>query len=182
MRIALAVPFLLLFAACSGALVTSRTGGEGRFRHRELGYEIADPSVLSEPGWKISRLEDADLLVRHPEGSLWALASTCRETRAPLRVLAGELARATGGTATAPPTPVRLAGLDGLTQRLERVEDGQRLQIKTVTVRGAHCTYDWVMIAPSEARLRELEGRFDAWWHSFVPGPGASVERGTEIR
>ena len=104
MRIALAVPLLLLLVGCSGALMSSGTGSEGRFRHRELGYEIANPSVLSEPGWEISRLEDADLLVRHSDGSLWALASTCRETRAPLQVLAGELARATGGAAIAAPT------------------------------------------------------------------------------
>ena len=172
MRSAFAIVMLCILSACAGALLQSGTGAEARFQHRELGYSIAYPSVLSEPGWEIERLENADLLVRHPEGSLWSLASTCRATSAGVETLAGELARAAGGSAIGRATPIEHAGLEGLSQRLEGTEDGRSLEIKTVTLRGARCTYDWILIAPSEARREALEPAFDAWWQSFEPGPG----------
>ena len=156
---------------CAGVRLPAGSEREPRFRHRELGYEIAYPEVLDDPGWETGRLDEADLLVRHPDGTLWALASTCRATRAPLWVLAAELARATGGTPRGESRRVLQGGLDGISQRLEREEDGQRLQIKTVTLRGARCTYDWVLIAPGEKRLAALEPGFDRWWQSFEPGP-----------
>ena len=175
MRIALVLEVLLavllLQGGCAGALLSAGSGPDARFRHRELGYEVAYPSVLSEPGWRIERLDDADLLVRDREGSLWALASSCRETAAGLELLAGELARAVGGRTLGPGDELEQAGLPGISQRLERQEDGQRLQIKTVTLRGARCTYDWILIAPNSGRMAELEPRFDAWLASFVPGP-----------
>jgi hypothetical protein len=170
MRIALV--FLVAgLTSCAGVLLPAGSEREPRFRHRELGYEIAYPEVLGDPGWETGRLDEADLLVRHSDGALWALASTCRGTRAPLWVLAAELARATGGTPRGKSLQVLQSGLDGISQRLEREEGGQRLQIKTVTLRGARCTYDWVLIAPSEARLAALEPGFDRWWQSFEPGP-----------
>ena len=179
MRIALAIPFLVVLGACSGVFLMSGTGAEARFRHRELGYEIAYPDVLSEPGWSIQRLAEADLVISHPEGSIWALASTCRASNAGLRVLTGELARATGGHVLGPGISLQQAGLEGLSQRLERVGEGRRLQIKTVTLRGARCTYDWVLIAPSPGRLSALERRFDEWWGSFERGPKESPAEGS---
>jgi len=181
MRIALVIEVFLVAlvfqSGCAGALLTVGSGPDARFRHRELGYEVAYPSVLSEPGWSIEKLDDADLLVRHREGSLWALASNCRETAAGLELLAGELARAVGGRKLGPVQPLEQAGLPGIGQRLEREEDDRRLQIKTVTLRGSRCTYDWVLIAPTPERMELLEPRFDAWLESFEPGP---EERPTE--
>ncbi len=175
MRIALVLVVLLAAlvfqSGCAGALLSAGSGPDARFRHRKLGYEVAYPSVLSEPGWRIERLDDADLLVRQREGSLWALASSCRETAAGLKLLAGELARAVGGRALGPGELLEQAGLPGISQRLERVEDGRRLEIKTVTLRGTHCIYDWILVAPTPERMAELEPRFDAWIESFEPGP-----------
>ena len=89
-----------------------------------------------------------------------------------VRFLAAELARATGGRTKVEGVAIEHAGLPGISQHLVRVEADRLLQLKTVTLRGAHCTYDWILIAPSEARLKELEPLFDAWWQSFEPGPG----------
>lgn len=175
MRIALVLSVLLaalvVQSSCAGALLTEGSGPDARFRHRELGYAVGYPSVLAEPGWRIEDFDEADLVVRHREGSLWALASQCRDTAAGIELLAGELARAAGGEALGPREPVRQAGLDGVSQRLERLEGDRRLQIKTVTLRGARCTYDWILITPSSERMAELEPRFDSWLRSFEPGP-----------
>jgi len=175
MRVALALLLLsmvLLGPACAGKLRFFGSGSEARFRHRELGYEVAYPSVLDRPGWSMGSLAESDLLVHHVDGSAWALASNCRATKAPLPVLAAELARATGGRTKVEGVAIEHAGLPGISQHLVRVEADRLLQLKTVTLRGAHCTYDWILIAPSEARLKELEPLFDAWWQSFEPGPG----------
>ena len=81
-------------------------------------------------------------------------------------VLALQLDRADEASARArihpathePQQPLRVARdvgeepVDG--PHLVRVEADRLLQLKTVTLRGAHCTYDWILIAPSEARLK----------------------------
>jgi hypothetical protein len=162
--------------ACSGKFLTFGRGGETRFRHRELGYEIAYPSVLTRPGWSTVDLDESDLLVQHTDGSAWALASNCRGTSASVELLAAELARATNGSPRERGHRIEHAGLEGWVQRLERKEGDRVVEIKTVTLRGPQCTYDWILVAPSVARLEALEGPFDAWWQSFVPGPGDRVE------
>jgi len=162
---------LLLLAGCSTKLLASGQGEEARFQHRELGYTIAYPSVLNRPDWETRRIDESDLLVRHPDSSAWALSSQCRATLARPRLLAGELARATGGSLVEPGHAIRHANLDGWSQRLVRREGERVLEIKTVTLRGTRCTYDWILLAPSPARFAELEPAFDRWWQSFEPGP-----------
>lgn len=158
---------------CGGKLLVSGQGEAARFRHRELGYEIAYPGVLGEPGWSTEALDASDLLVRHEDGAAWALSSSCRATATPVELLAAELARAAGGGGRdRSGRPIRHAGLEGWMQRLETREDGTMLAIKTVTLRGPRCTYDWILVAPTIARLEDLESAFDVWWQSFVPGPG----------
>lgn len=172
LRVALAGILAVPTIGCAaGRLVGLGSGEEARFRHRELGYEIALPGVLGQAGWRTDSLDEADLLVRDRAGSLWALASTCRGSAARLPSLAGELARATGGEPVGPVERVEQAGLRGVSQRLVREEGGARLRIKTVTLRGARCTYDWILIAPDAERFAEQEAGFDLWWASFEPGP-----------
>jgi hypothetical protein len=165
------VAWLLL--GCGGKLLVFGQGDSTRFRHRELGYEIAYPSVLDQPGWSMRNLDESDLLVVHRDGSSWAMASNCRETAASLELLAGELARAAdGGEVQTRGTPIEHAGLQGWIQRIRRPEGDGWVEIKTVTLRGKRCTYDWIFVAPSAERLDALEGAFDQWWRSFQPGPG----------
>lgn len=161
-------------AGCAGkAFVVEAVeeGDPGRLRHRELGYRIALPALLGQPGWSREDLEQSDLLIRHRDGSAWALASHCRSAGTPVGLLAAELARAARAGGQARGEPLQHAGLEGFVQRLEAREDGAMLPIKTVTLRGARCTFDWILVAPTTRRLEELEGAFDAWWQSFEPGP-----------
>lgn len=164
---------LLLVSAlgCGGRFVVLEKDAGVRFRHRDLGYEIDKPPILGEHGWAMAELEGSDLLVRHPDGAVWAIASSCRPTSASARMLAAELARATGGRPRGRGQAVEHAGLPGWTQRLERREGEQRIEIKTVTLRGVRCTYDWMLVAPNVERFDALETGFEAWWQSFVPAP-----------
>lgn len=189
MRTALVLSLLIVSSACSSTLRTLGSGEQARYRHRELGYEIRVPGVLaeagrsrvaSESGWERASSDEADLLLRHRDGSAWALVSNCRGTRAGLPVLAAELSRAAGGGRQGPRVPVQLGAFEGLSQRLSAGPEARRLQIKTVTLRGALCTYDWILIAPSLRRYAELEAPFDAWWQSFVPGPNERPARPRE--
>jgi len=165
---------------CAGTFLFAEDEDGPRYRHRELGYEIDYPSVLSGTGWQIQQLDESDLLVRHRDGSAWAVASNCRATVARVETLAAELARATGGRALEPGRPIVHAGLDGWSQRLEGSDNGHPIDIKTVTLRGPRCTYDWILLAPDVERLDALEADFDAWWQSFEPGPGDRVPEAEE--
>jgi hypothetical protein len=170
----------MLDLGCSGKFLSSGEGEATRFRHRALGYEIAYPAVLAEPGWVIAKLDQSDLLVRHDDGAAWTIASNCRATSARVETLAAELGRATEGNELGPGEAISHAGLAGWTQNFERNEGGRRIRIKTVTLRGARCTYDWILLAPSLERFEELEPRFDQWWQSFEPGP-QELQRRTEF-
>jgi hypothetical protein len=177
-RLALATLGCALLAGCVGTFLVFGEGESARFRHRELGYEIAYPSVLGRWGWSTLSLDESDFLVRHRDGSSWALASNCRATAASVELLAAELARATGGRLRERGHRVWHAGLEGWVQRLTRRDGEPGVEIKTVTLRGPRCTYDWILVAPSAERLEELEEPFDAWWQSFEPGPGDRAEEG----
>jgi hypothetical protein len=171
---------LVVLSGCASKFHLFGSGADAMFRHRELGYEIAYPSVLTQPGWQTASLDESDLIVRHTDGSAWAIASTCRETLASVRVLAAELARAIGGEAVEPGEPLTHARLAGWRQRFERREGKQRLEIETVTLRGPHCTYDFVFVAPSRERQAQLEPAFDDWWKSFRPGRVDRVKEGAK--
>jgi hypothetical protein len=170
----------LLAPGCSGKFRFVDDGHTLRYRHRELGYEIAYPSVLAEPDWSIVEVEQSDLFVRAGDGSAWALASNCRATRAGVETLAAELGRAIDGQPLAAGQRIRHAGLDGWAQRYARIESRRQIEIETVTLRGPRCTYDWILMTPSAARFEALEPRFEAWWQSFEPGPGERPEAVTQ--
>ena len=82
--------------------------------------------------------------------------------------------RASRAKPVGPGEELEQAGLPGFAQDLERVEGSAWIRIRTLTLRGARCTYDWILLAPDAERLTALRPAFDAWWQSFVP---ASVER-----
>ncbi len=165
---------LALLPGCAAKLERTTVDGQGRFRHRVLDYSIDRPTVLALPGWKIVQFEESDFAVRHTDGSSFALASNCRATKASPRQLASQMMRASRAKPVGPGEELEQAGLPGFAQDLERVEGGAWIRIRTLTLRGARCTYDWILLAPDAERLAALRPAFDAWWQSFVPAP---VER-----
>ncbi len=165
---------LALLPGCAAKLESTTRDGQGRFHHRVLDYSIDRPSVLALPGWKTVEFQESDFAVRHTDGSSFALASNCRATKASPRQLASQMMRASRAKPVGPGEEFEQAGLPGFAQDLERVEGGAWIRIRTLTLRGARCTYDWILLAPDAERLAALRPAFDAWWQSFVPAP---VER-----
>lgn len=158
-----------LLAGCASRLAPTSADGRDRFEHRTLHYTIDRPSILDEPGWKRVRIDESDFAVRHRDGSAFALASSCRPTRATAAQLAFHVLHATRSKRIGAGEEIEHQGLPGFVQTLERVEGGVWIRIRTVTLRGAECSYDWFLLAHDEARLAALRPAFDAWWQSFEP-------------
>jgi hypothetical protein len=156
-------------AGCAGSRSAFEPEGASRLHHRRLGYAIDRPAVLDEPGWRVVELDESDFVARHGDGSALALASTCRATKATPRQLAFHLRHASGATPVGVGEDVEQAGLPGYAQALERVEGGAWTRMQTVTLRGARCTYDFILVAPDAERLAGLRPGFEAWWHGFTP-------------
>ena len=123
------------------------------------------------------RIDASDYAVRNSDGSTFALTSSCRATRATPQQLAFHLMHSNDAKRIGPGEALEHQGLAGFGQTLEHVEGGSWVRIRTVTLRGAHCTYDWLLLAPDPERLEALRPAFDAWWQSFVP---AARERARE--
>ncbi len=179
MRLYISILVLALLPGCAAKLESTAADGHGRFRHRTLHYTIDRPGVLEQPGWKTVRFEESDFAARHTDGSAFALASSCRATKASPRQLAFQLMRASRAKPVGPGEELEHAGLAGFAQDLERVEGAAWIRIRTLTLRGARCTYDWILLAPDAERIASLRPAFDAWWQSFVPAP---VERAEQAR
>lgn len=160
---------LLVPIGCASRLETTKADGQTRFVHRTLGYAIDPPGVLAAPGWKRVRIDETDLALRHRDGSTFALVSSCRPTRATPAQLAFHVRHASGGKRIGEGTDFEHRGLPGHAQTLERVDGAVWLRIRTVTLRGAECSYDWFLLAPDPARFDALRPAFDAWWQSFEP-------------
>ncbi len=176
-----------LLAGCAQsvlrAVAADERGGAERLGHPALGYRIDRPDVLDEPGWQIQSLDSADLYLAHESGASFALTSECRSTAASPAQLARQLARAAdGGVDGVSGRRLVHHGLPGFRQRLTRREDGRRVRVETVTLRGVRCTYDLIAISPEGPAQAELADRFDRWWRSFVPATRELAEDGRARR
>ncbi len=158
-----------LAVGCAQRLRPTEVAGRLRLEHRTLHYTIDRPALLGEPGWKRVRIEESDFAMRHPDGSALALASSCRPTRATAAQLAFHVLHATGSKRIGSGEPLEHRGLAGFAQDLEHVEGERWLRLRTVTLRGAECSYDWFLLAADAARFDALRPAFDAWWQSFEP-------------
>jgi hypothetical protein len=170
----------LVCGGCAGSRAVFEPEGPNRLHHRRLDYSIDRPAVEGLPGWRRVELDESDLAVRHGDGSALALASSCRATKATPRQLAFHLRHASGATLVGVGVDVEQAGLPGHAQALERVEGPAWTRMDTVTLRGARCTYDFLLVAPDAERLAELEPAFESWWRSFRPAAAELVEADAE--
>lgn len=151
---------LPLLAACAGPLVAS----DGGFRHREQGWRIAAPEPV-EPPWRRVSIAGALLAYRRPDGTFMSFQSRCDKPRAAPQIMARHLLIGLPPRTLEASGPVVVGVRPGWTQTVD-VEDGsRRLRVKTVTVVGDRCTFDWIL--SSRGGFEAAEPSFDAWWSSF---------------
>jgi hypothetical protein len=168
-RIALLCACLL---ACAGDLV--EIGGEndrgGTLESRKLGFRISNLAVQGEVGDPAPEridLEGADLAYRDAAGSVFSLGTRCRNTRAPIAILARHLTIGTPREAILAAGPVELKGDPGWVQTFDSHEASVSLRIKAVTLAGGRCVYDWMLVSPGAEPFARAEPLFDGWWQSF---------------
>jgi hypothetical protein len=93
------------------------------------------------------------------------------------RVLATQLLIGLEGRTLLSEGPVGAGETPGWMQRIDAVQDGAAIRLKTVTRVIGQCGYDWILIAPGE--FEEHEAVFDRWWESFRSStPEAGGEAG----
>ena len=174
---------LLVCVGCA----TSPAGFErdGSYRHPELGYRIALPlgeaaavdAVDAVDVWGLLSVEGADLAFRQlkPEPgqqpALMALISECGRGSENLSIVARQLLIGLRDRALRQAAPLALRGSPGWMQVFDITLEGEdsAVRVKTISIRHAGCTFDWVLVAPGPFRLPEQQ--FDAWWSSFERPP-----------
>jgi hypothetical protein len=146
-------------------------GADARFRHRQLGYEIADPRGASVgPAWERFEVDGADLAFRTSglpvdRSSTMSLQSDCRPTQADPAMLARHLRIGLPAPVLLQGAPTEVAGQAGWSQVFETPERRGPVRVKTVTSPIGGCIFDWILVA--REGFEPLERSFDAWWSSF---------------
>ncbi len=172
--------FVLLLSGsspgCAGDLVILDRAGTPSYGHRGVGYVIAHPPQEdSQDDWSPIRVEGADLAFRHATGPAISMSSSCRKTRATPSQLARHLMIGTPDRKSRAAGRLDHHGNEGWWQMMDSVENGEDVRIKTVTLVGGGCVFDWVLISSRPATFVAVEPLFDRWWASFesrAPGHG----------
>lgn len=151
-----------------------RRDGAAAFRHRELGYEIADPRSVTGPQWERFEVDGADLAFQIRQlpaarASTMSLQSDCRPTRADVSMLARHLRIGLPSPVLLQGGPIEVDGAAGWSQVFETRSRDVTVRVKTVSVRVGGCTFDWILVA--REAFESLEPSFDGWWQSFARPP-----------
>lgn len=161
----------LLFLGCASHLMAV----DGVFRNVEHGYSILAPG---DPAWRRIDLEGTDLAYRRPGPATMSLQSRCGKPVAEAQIMARHLVIGVRERTVRQAGPVPVSGGTGWTQTFDTLHDGVGVRVKTVTLVGRGCTFDWTLVAAG--RFEEAEPSFDAWWGSFrLDGAEPPAEAGT---
>jgi hypothetical protein len=159
----------LLWTACAGDWVSRGPSLEG-FRHRARGWEVELPPPSDGGTWERVEVAGAALSFRGQGdllGASMSLVSECPGSEAPPAVLARHLVIGIDDRALVHAGPVQLRGLPGWSQTFDAVEGERSIRLKTVTLAGSDCTFDWILVTPDS--FDRIERGFDRWWRSFRP-------------
>jgi hypothetical protein len=151
---------VLQTTACASDLVFEN----GRYHHRGHHYSIASPGG-EDSAWRRVEVEGAELVFRGPGRATMSLMEQCGSPPAEPRILAQQLLIGLEGRTLLSEGPVEAGGTPGWMQRIDAVQDGAAIRLKTITRVIGQCGYDWILIVPGE--LEEHEPVFDRWWESF---------------
>ena len=163
--------------ACAGDIVRYEHAGRERIWLRERGYSIDRPQRARGADWRERALGDADLAFEGPDGAALSLQSSCRKRRASPQMLARHLTLGSSGASLLGSGPVELRGDSGWAQTFETREHDVLVRVKTVSLVGGGCVFDWVLVTPDPSTFAELEAILDAWWQSFRRGVTADPRR-----
>jgi hypothetical protein len=151
---------VLQTAACASDLVFE----DGRYHHRRRHYSIKSPEAEGST-WQRLPVEGAELVFQGPERATMSLMEQCGSPAPEPRLLARQLLIGLEGRTLLSEGPLEGGGAPGWVQRIDAVEGGEVVRLKTVTRVIGQCGYDWILIVPGE--LGEHEAVFDRWWKSF---------------
>jgi len=170
----------LVVACASSPLRWVGDHDRSHFEHVEIGYRIAYPELPADETWSAASLEGADLAFRGPRGDQMAMLSHCRATDADVGVLSRNLALGFRDQKLMASRPMSVRDHAGWERVFETSIEGRTARVKTVTVRVADCTYDWLLVTIPGDRFLRLEPVFDAWVATFEPPPlpASTRERG----
>lgn len=161
---AAAILALLLGAGC----VADITRKGSVYQHRRHGYTIGVP----EARWERIGVDGAVLAFRSAEGDFMSMMSRCRETAAPVALLARRLLIGLDERVLRQAGPVLIEARNGWGQVLDARFENRAVRIKTITVVVDACVIDWVLVSPGDFAVAEHS--FDRWWSTFY-GEGASA-------
>ena len=172
--LASAVSTVALGLACTGPL---RETPEG-FLHERHGYRVGAPPA-ADASWKRVRVDGSVLAYRREVVSQppvrMTLSSRCRVPLAEPELLARHLRIGVAEHVVRQSEAVEASPLSGWQQVFDVTQDGAVVRVKTVTLVGDTCAYDWVLTARDGAGFEEAEPTFDAWWRSLeVPNVGVA--------
>jgi hypothetical protein len=169
-----------LAPACAGNVVRYELAGHERLWNSQRGYSIDLPQRASGVGWREQGVEGADLAFRRPDGAALSLQTSCRKRRASPQILARHLTLGSVDERLLGSAPVELHGDSGWSQSFETREQDVVVHVKTVSVVGEGCVYDWVLVTREASAFEALEPIFDAWWQSFRRGITSDPRRVSE--
>ncbi|MEM7411938.1 MAG: hypothetical protein AAF430_17040 [Myxococcota bacterium] len=161
--------------SCSGPL---RETPEG-FLHERHGYRVGAPPA-ADATWKRVRVDGSVLAYRREAAASqppvrMTLSSRCGVPLAEPELLARHLRIGVPEHVVRQNEAVEASPLPGWQQVFDVTQDGAVVRVKTVTLVGDRCAYDWVLTARDGAGFEEAEPTFDAWWRSLeVPSVGVA--------
>lgn len=153
--------FLALPMACGCA--SPLLAEDGGFRDTKYGFWVAAPPPLAPP-WERADVEGAVLSYRRPGPTWMSLQVRCKTPLASPRILARHLLFGL------PEYTIREAfaaegDLPGWVQVFDtRTDDGRVVRVKTVTLVGRGCVFDWILTAHGGQGFAQSAASFDAWW------------------
>jgi hypothetical protein len=166
--VALAVPALW---GCAASPLQPVEGGFGDSKH---GYRIGVPPK-AEPRWRRLEVEGSLLAFERPGPIRMTFSSRCGVPLTRPQLLARHLRIGIPAHVVRAEGPVGLGGLEGWQQVFDADAERGAVRVKTVTITGNGCAFDWVLIAREASDFEPAERDFDAWWQTFALDP-APVE------
>ena len=146
------------------------------------GAETGISAPASTSDWKRVHVEGSVLAYRRSTLDAppvrMSLSSRCKGPLAEPELLARHLRIGIPEHVLRQSEAVDAGTLVGWQQVFDATQGGAVVRVKTVTLVGEPCAFDWVLTAKNGEGFEEAEPVFDAWWRSLEL-PGASAEGGS---